>query len=158
MEELTDEMERRAEEIFAEIMAMGDGSMLEGCIAGIESNYFLGRIADSAYELERSFNRGDRVVVGANRFLEGNDDADLETLKISGEDEQKQRTRLEEVRRDRNDDDVRKCLATLAAEAADPEVNLMPALIEAARNYVTVGEMMATMAGVFGRYVEAASI
>ncbi len=158
VESLTDEMERRAEEIFAQIMEMGGGSMLEGCIAGIESNYFQGRIADSAYELERSFNKGDRVVVGANRFLEGNDDADLETLKISGEDESKQRGRLEQVRRDRNDDDVRRCLAILAAEAADPEVNLMPALIEAARNYVTVGEMMATMAGVFGRYVESVSI
>jgi methylmalonyl-CoA mutase N-terminal domain/subunit len=158
VEALTNEMERRAEEIFAEVMEMGSGSMLEGCINGIESNYFQGRIADSSYELERSFNKGDRVVVGANRFLEGNDDADLETLKISGEDESRQRSRLEEVRRNRNDDDVRRCLATLAAEAADLEVNLMPALIEAARNYVTVGEMMATMAGVFGRYVESASI
>jgi methylmalonyl-CoA mutase N-terminal domain/subunit len=158
VEELTNEMERRAEEIFAEIMTMGSGSMLEGCINGIESNYFQGRIADSAYELERSFNKGDRVVVGANRFLEGNEDADLETLRISGEDEQRQRTRLEGVRRSRNDDDVRKCLATLAAEAADPEVNLMPALIEAARNNVTVGEMMSTMASVFGRYVESVSI
>jgi methylmalonyl-CoA mutase N-terminal domain/subunit len=158
VEELTDEMERRAEEIFAEVMEMGSGSMLEGCIAGIESNYFQGRIANSAYELERSFNKGDRVVVGANRFLEGNDDADLETLKISGENEQKQRARLEKVRRNRNDDDVRKCLANLAAGAAEPEVNLMPALIEGARNYVTVGEMMATMADVFGRYVESASI
>jgi methylmalonyl-CoA mutase N-terminal domain/subunit len=132
--------------------------MLEGCIAGIESNYFQGRIADSAYELERSFNNGDRVVVGANRFVEGNNEADLETLKISGEDEQRQRARLEEVRRNRNDDDGRKCLSELASAAADPEVNLMPALIEAARNNVTVGEMMSTMAGVFGRYVESASI
>jgi methylmalonyl-CoA mutase N-terminal domain/subunit len=62
------------------------------------------------------------------------------------------------VRHDRDDDAVRRCLDALAKEAADPEINLMPALIEAARNYVTVGEMMSAMAGVFGRYVESASI
>lgn len=51
VEALTDEMEARAEEIFARIDEMGRGSMLEGCITGIEENWFQGRIADSAYEL-----------------------------------------------------------------------------------------------------------
>jgi methylmalonyl-CoA mutase N-terminal domain/subunit len=158
VEALTAEMERQAEEIFLEILDLGQGSMLEGCINGIESNYFQGRIADSSYELERSFNKGTRTVVGANRFLEGNDDADLETLRFSGEDERKQRARVESVRQNRDDDAVRRCLEILATEAADPEVNLMPVLIEAARHEVTVGEMMSAMAGVFGRYVESASI
>jgi methylmalonyl-CoA mutase N-terminal domain/subunit len=158
VEALTEEMERQAELIFAEILDMGDGSMLEGVISGIESNYFQGRIADSAYELERSFNRGDRIVVGANRFLEGNEDTDLETLLITPSDEKLQVERLAEVRRNRDDGAVRRCLARLATEAADPEINLMPALIEAATNYVTVGECMMTLASVFGRYVETASI
>ena len=158
VEALTEEMQRQAEQIMAEIVDMGGGSMLEGCINGIESNYFQGRIADSSYALERSFNKGTRTVVGANRFLEGNDEADLETLRFSGEDEKKQRVHLEEVRQSRDDDAVRSCLKTLATEAADPEVNLMAALIEASRHLVTVGEMMATMASVFGRYVESASI
>ena len=158
VEALTTEMQRQAEVIFAEILELGHGSMLDGCILGIESNYFQGRIADSSYELERSFNKGSRIVVGANKFLEGNDDEDLETLRISGADEHKQRLRLEAVRQRRDDDAVRRSLALLAQEASDPEVNLMPALIEAATNEVTVGEMMSTMADVFGRYVESASI
>jgi len=158
VESLTDEMERRAEEIFAAIDEMGRGSMLEGCIAGIEENWFQGRIADSAYELERNFNRGERVVVGVNRFLEGNDDDDLAILKITNEDESKQRARLSKVRTDRNDDAVRDALDRLAKDAVDPEVNLMPALIEASQAYVTVGEMMNTMAGVFGRHVEVPTI
>ena len=158
VESLTDEMERRAEEIFAAIDEMGRGSMLEGCIAGIEENWFQGRIADSAYELERNFNRGERVVVGVNRFLEGNDDDDLAILKITNEDESKQRARLSKVRTDRNDDVVRDALDRLAKDAVDPEVNLMPALIEASQAYVTVGEMMNTMAGVFGRHVEVPTI
>ncbi len=158
VESLTQEMQRQAEQIFAEILDLGGGSMLEGCINGIESNYFQSRIADSSYELERSFNRGARTVVGANRFLEGNDETDLDTLRFTGEDEKLQRVRLDEVRQSRDDDAVRSCLARLASEAADPEVNLMAALIEASRHMVTVGEMMSTMAGVFGRYVESASI
>ena len=48
--------------------------MLEGCIRGIEDNWFQGRIADSAYELERRQNEGRRIVVGVNAFTEGNDD------------------------------------------------------------------------------------
>jgi methylmalonyl-CoA mutase N-terminal domain/subunit len=158
VEALTSEMEIQAEAIFAEILEMGDGSMLDGCINGIEANYFQSRIADSSYQLERNFNNGTRIVVGANRFLEGNDETDLDTLRISGADETTQRARVARVRQDRNDDEVRRSLALLAREAADPEINLMPALIDASRHMVTVGEMMGTMAGVFGRYVETASI
>ncbi|MFZ9674453.1 MAG: acyl-CoA mutase large subunit family protein [Phycisphaerales bacterium] len=158
VESLTDEMERRAEEIFAHIDEMGRGSILEGCITGIEENWFQGRIADSAYELERNFNRGERIVVGVNRFLEGNDDDDLAILKITNEDETKQRQRLSQVRADRNDAAVQDALDRLAKDAVDPEVNLMPALIDASLAYVTVGEMMNTMAGVFGRHVEVPTI
>ena len=158
VEELTDEMERQAEELFAEIAAMGDGSMLEGCIKGIEENWFQGRIADSAYQLERSFNQGERTVVAVNDFVEGNDDDDLTILRITNEDELKQRRRLDQVRRDRNDEEVRGALERLRTDAIDPEINLMPALINAAKAYVTVGEMMSAMASVFGRHVEVPSL
>jgi methylmalonyl-CoA mutase N-terminal domain/subunit len=154
VEELTNEMERQAEAMFAEIIALGDGSMLEGCIRGIEENWFQGRIADSAYRLERAFNEGTRIVVGVNDFVEGNDDADLEILRITNADEKKQVGRLEEVRRARDDEAVARAIDNLTKDAGDPEVNLMPALINAARAYVTVGEMMGAMEGVFGRYVE----
>jgi len=158
VEELTDEMERRAEDIFAHIDSLGSGSMLEGCIAGIEENWFQGRIADSAYELERAFNRGERIVVGVNRFLEGNDEDSLDILRITNEDETKQRRRLAEVKQDRDDVAVTDALDRLAKDAVDPEVNLMPALVAASQVYATVGEMMNTMAGVFGRHVEVPTI
>jgi methylmalonyl-CoA mutase, N-terminal domain len=158
VEALTDEMERRAEEIFARIDEMGRGSMLEGCITGIEENWFQGRIADSAYELERAFNRGERIIVGVNRFLEGNEEDNLDILKITNEDERKQRERLSSVKQDRNETAVLDALDRLAKDAVDPEVNLMPALIDASLAYATVGEMMNTMAGVFGRHVEVPTI
>ena len=154
VEELTDEMARQAEAIFAEIQGMGEGSMLEGCIKGIEENWFQGRIAESAYNLERSFNRGTRVVVGVNDFTEGNDDADLEILRITNADERKQVGRLNDVRSSRDDAKVLLALEELTNDALDPEVNLMPALINASRAYVTVGEMMNAMEKVFGRHIE----
>ena len=158
VEELTNEMERRAEEIFAEIEAFGNGSMLDGCINGIEENWFQSRIADSAYDLERKFNSGERIIVGVSHFLEGNDEDEIDLLRITNEDEQKQRRRLEAVRSSRNSAAVAESLAVLETEAADPEINLMPALINASNAQATVGEMMKSMGTVFGRHIEVPTI
>jgi len=158
VEELTNEMERRAEEIFAEIEAFGNGSMLDGCINGIEENWFQSRIADSAYDLERKFNSGERIIVGVSHFLEGNDEDEIDLLRITNEDEQKQRRRLEAVRSSRNSAAVAESLAVLETEAADPEINLMPALINASKAQATVGEMMKSMGTVFGRHIEVPTI
>jgi methylmalonyl-CoA mutase N-terminal domain/subunit len=159
VESLTDELERQAEDIFAHLDRIGQGSMLEGCIAGIEDNWFQGRIADSAYELERALNAGERIVVGVNRFTEGNDeDGSLDILQITNEDEARQLKRLRTVRQSRDEAAVGAALARLRTEAADPEVNLMPALIDAATAYATLGEIMSTMAGVFGRHTEVPTI
>jgi methylmalonyl-CoA mutase N-terminal domain/subunit len=89
-----------------------------------------------------------------NDFTEGNDDADLEILRITNEDERTQVARLHEVRRARDESRVLLALETLTTDAEDPEVNLMPALINAAKADVTVGEMMGAMEKVFGRHVE----
>ncbi len=158
VEELTDEMERRAEEIFAHLDELGGGSILEGCIRGIEENWFQGRIADSAYELERAFNQGRRIIVGVNKFTEGNEEDNIEILQITNEDEARQLKRLDVVKGKRNQAAVDAVLAKLAKEAADPEINLMPTLIEAVGQYATLGEIMNTMADVFGRHVEVPTI
>ena len=158
VEELTDEMERRAEEIFAYLDELGGGSILEGCIRGIEENWFQGRIADSAYELERAFNQGRRIIVGVNKFTEGNEEDNIEILQITNEDEARQLKRLDVVKGKRNQAAVDAVLAKLAKEAADPEINLMPTLIEAVGQSATLGEIMNTMADVFGRHVEVPTI
>jgi len=158
VEELTDEVERQAEEIFAHLDALGNGSMLEGAIHGIEENWFQGRISDSAYELERKMNSGQRITVGVNAFTEGNEEAQIPLLRITNEDEQRQRKRLESVRSERDERAVAAVLQRLGDEAADPEVNLMPTLVDAAKAYATLGEMMSTMGTVFGRHVEVPTI
>src|SRR5215211_7278518 len=129
VESLTDELERQAESIFAHLDELGAGSMLEGCIRGIDENWFQGEIADAAYELERKFNGGRRIVVGVNRFTEGNEDSSIDLLQITNEDEARQVKRLNEVRTNRSESVVREALDRLAKEAADPEVNLVPVLI-----------------------------
>jgi methylmalonyl-CoA mutase N-terminal domain/subunit len=154
VEELTDEMERQATEIFNHLDELGGGSILEGVYRGIDDGWFQGEIADAAFDFEKRINTGRRVVVGVNAFTEGNDIDRLELLRITAEQEQTQIKRLGEVKADRNDEAVRAALARLSTEAADSERNLMPALIEAVQAYVTEGEIMSALAEVFGRHTE----
>jgi methylmalonyl-CoA mutase, N-terminal domain len=154
VEELTDEMERQAEAIFAHLDRIGHGSILEGVYEGIDNSYFQKDIAEAAYELEKKINSGRRVVVGVNRYTEGNDERLADILRIGPEVEERQLKRLEQVRADRNHETVEAALARVAADASRPDVNTMPALLEAARAYATIGEIVNTLAGVFGRWQE----
>ena len=119
VEELTDEIERQAEEIFQHLDTLGGGSMLDGVITAIDENWFQRRIGDSAYDLERSFNSGERIVVGVNAHTEGNDD-ELELLRITNEDETRQRKRLDAIRHDRSQTAVDDVLARLRGGGRRP--------------------------------------
>ena len=139
---------------FEHLDQAGDGSMLEGVYTGIEDGWFQGRIADAAYDLERRIQSGRRVVVGVNRFTEGSDVDELEILQITPEDEERQLKRLAEVRAERDQASVASALDRLRADAAETEVNLVPALVEAVKTYASLGEVTDALADVFGRYVE----
>ena len=154
VEELTDEMERQAEEIFARLVGAGNGSILEGVLESIDDGYFMREIADAAYELERKLNDGRHKVVGVNVAREGNDDAPPEILRIGPEVEEAQLKRLAQVKADRDGERVDASLARVRADAAEPTVNLMPALLDAADSMATVGETIDALADVFGRYRE----
>jgi len=158
VEAMTDELERCAEEIFAHIDQLGGGSILDGVVQGIEDGWFQAEIADAAYELERKRNDGRDVIVGVTDFLEGNDEPQPDILYIDGSTEEIQRKRLAQVKANRNSGAVRAALARVRTDAADPEVNLMPALIEAGRARATMGEQMSAMAEVFGRWEERSQI
>jgi methylmalonyl-CoA mutase N-terminal domain/subunit len=132
--------------------------MLEGVVAGIEANWFQGEIADAAYRFQRKVSADRMVIVGVNGFTGGNEEPELATLQIGNDVEDAQRKRLSEVRIHRSDSAVQASLARLAADAERSECNLMPAVFEAVRAYATVGEMMDTLAGVFGRWEEKAVI
>ena len=154
VEALTDDMEALAEEIFSKIAEIGDGSMYEGCVIGVEDGWFQGEIANSAYELQRKVDDGRHIIVGVNAFTEGNDEPAPETLYIDGSVEDQQLKRLDAVRSERDTSRVDAALDRVRRDAADPEINLMPALLEASTAMVTLGEMMSAMADVFGRWDE----
>ncbi|MDQ6617541.1 MAG: methylmalonyl-CoA mutase family protein [Actinomycetota bacterium] len=163
VEWLTDEMERRAEAIFATLDDWGRGSMLEGVLAGIESNWFQSEIAEAAYTFQRDLASGRRVQVGVNQFTdsEANCEPACDTvplLSIGPEVEQAQCKRLADLRRHRSPAAVEEGLARVRAAASNPTANVMPAIIDAVRAYTTIGEIMAAMADVFGRYVERAAL
>jgi methylmalonyl-CoA mutase N-terminal domain/subunit len=154
VESLTEEMERQAEAVFAHLDRLGHGSMLEGVLEAIDANYFQREIAEAAYELERKINSKRRVVVGVNRFTDGNEDTLADILRIGPEVEERQIKRLETVKADRDAEAVEAALAKVAGDAAEPDVNMMPALLGAVRAYATVGEIVNALAEVFGRWSE----
>ncbi len=158
VEWMTDEMERQAEVIFAHLDELGCGSILEGVYAGIDNGYFVGEIADSAYRFEREVNAGRRIVVGVNAFSEGDDDSEQNLLRIDQATEDDQLKRLDAVKRSRNQEAVDGALSQIRADAAEPTVNLMPAIIAAVRTYATEEEITMALESVFGTYVEKAIV
>ena len=158
VEWMTDEMERQAEAIFAHLDELGCGSILEGVYAGIDNGYFVGEIADSAYRFEREVNAGRRIVVGVNAFSEGDDDSEQNLLRIDQATEDDQLKRLDAVKRSRNQEAVDGALSQIRADAAEPTVNLMPAIIAAVRTYTTEEEIAMALESVFGTYVEKAIV
>jgi methylmalonyl-CoA mutase, N-terminal domain len=153
VEELTDELERHAEEVFAHLTHAGSGSVLEGVIACIDDGWFVAEIADAAYAFQSKIAKGEWTMVGVNGYVE-DDGVAPSTLSIAADVEAAQLDRLASVKQGRDDDAVRRSLARIAKDAADPAVNLMPALIEAARHHVSVGESMRALESVFGLYTE----
>jgi methylmalonyl-CoA mutase N-terminal domain/subunit len=153
LEELTDELERQAEEVFAHLLEAGAGSVLDGVITCIEDGWFVSEIADAAYAFQSKMARDEWKLVGVNAYVE-DDGVAPSTLSIDPMVETDQLARLAAIKQARDDEAVRRSLARVAADASDPTVNLMPALIEAADAMVTVGEAMHALETVFGTYVE----
>ncbi|MEC8999185.1 MAG: methylmalonyl-CoA mutase family protein [Actinomycetota bacterium] len=158
VEWMTDELERRAESVFAHLEDQGDGSILEGVHAGIESGWFAGEIADAAYRYEREVNAGERIVVGVNAFTDGDDPDARRLLRIGQDTEDLQRKRLAAVRQARDDAAVATALARVVADAAEPTTNLMPALLDAVRARASLGEIVDALEAVFGTWTEKAVV
>jgi methylmalonyl-CoA mutase N-terminal domain/subunit len=156
IEALTDELERQAETTFAYLDELGCGSMLDGVIEGIEDGWFQRAIADSAYDFQRKLHEHRWLLVGVNAFTDG-DDVGPTTLYVDTAVERRQLERLRSVKSARDRRTVESCLGRIRRDAADPTVNLMPALLDAAAAYVTVGEITSALETVFGTWTERAT-
>jgi methylmalonyl-CoA mutase N-terminal domain/subunit len=152
VERMTDLQEQRAEEIFATIDRFGDGSMLDGVLAGIERGWFQQQMADAAFAYQQQLEKGAKVIVGVNKYVTS-DEHELEILRISAEVERQQRAELERRRAARRQGEVAAALDRLRRAATSGD-NLIPLLIEAARVEATEGEMVGALTEVWGTYTE----
>jgi methylmalonyl-CoA mutase N-terminal domain/subunit len=157
VEWMTDELERRAEGVFARLRDAGGGSMLEGVYSAIDDGWFVGEIADAAYRFESDVASGARAVVGVNTATDGEERAPA-ILSIGPEVEQLQLARLASVKQRRDAGAVADALRRIAREAADAEVNLVPAFVDAVKVDCTLGEITAALEAVFGSYRESANV
>ncbi len=148
IEALTNEMEREAEAYFRRIEELG------GVLAAIECGFFQKEIAEAAYSYQRAVEKGERVVVGVNRFGSGEQPA-MELLKIDPMVEERQVERLRRLKERRDNSAVAGVLGRLSRAAAGSE-NLIPIILEAAQLYATGGEIIGALKEVFGEYREQA--
>lgn len=146
IEALTNEMEAETEEYFNRIEVLG------GVLAAIERGFFQQEIADAAYAYQRAVEKGERVVVGINRFVSG-EPPDIELLKIDPAVEQRQVKRLQRLKERRDNIAVAGSLQRLTQAAVGSE-NLVPYILEAAQVYTTGGEIIDALKEVFGEYRE----
>ena len=149
IEALTDKMEKQANKIFEQIDSIG------GVIPAIESGYFQKDIADAAYRYQKEIERKEKFIVGVNEFVEKGEKIDIPILTVSPEVEKIQRQRLADLKQSRDNILVTESIKELKTATLDNH-NLMPVLIKAARNYVTLGEMTGVLKEVFGTYEEIA--
>jgi methylmalonyl-CoA mutase, N-terminal domain len=146
VEALTDAMEASARSYFAKIDELG------GMVEAVKRNFPQREIADAAFELQREIDAGERIVVGVNRYTDG-DDSEHEILRIDQALERKQVDRLNAARARRDAASVERTLADLR-QAATGEANLMDPLIECARAGASEGEIVESLQQVFGDYRE----
>jgi methylmalonyl-CoA mutase N-terminal domain/subunit len=163
IEKLTDEIEAHAQEYLRKIEAMG------GTVRAIESGYVQREIQQAAYEYQKAIERGDRVVVGVNQYVDEVNssrhekpqgrtaDPVLLPFRIDPEIERTQVERLAKLRASRNSAQVGTTLRAVE-QTARTDRNLLPAILDAVKAYATVGEISDVLRQVFGEYQESVVI
>jgi methylmalonyl-CoA mutase, N-terminal domain len=147
VEELTNRLEAEAYEYFDRIRKLG------GVVPAIKENFFQREIAEASFRYQREVEARQRVIVGVNRYEEVEEEG-IELLHIDPAFEPKQVERVQALRSRRDSGPVEEALARLKRDAADENTNLMPAIIDASKAYVTMGEMCEALREVWGVWRE----
>jgi len=144
VEKLTDELENAAMDLIEKIDELG------GAVSAIEQKFQQTEIASSAFDYQKAIDEGEKILVGVNKFAtdehEVSDIQEIDKMAV-----RKQLDRLNEMKENRNKDEVQKSLADLEKTAAGNE-NLMPIIIRAVIAHATLGEISDTLRSVFGEY------
>ncbi|MDE1843287.1 MAG: methylmalonyl-CoA mutase [Thaumarchaeota archaeon] len=144
VENLTDVIEAEVNKYLKKIDRMG------GSLAGIERGFFQSEIRQNAYRLKKEIDGEERVIVGVNKFTDPTKEKP-EIMKIDDSIQTQQTQQLKELRSTRDNVKVNHALEKMKT-AADKDENLMPYILDAVKNYATLGEISNTFRGVFGIY------
>ena len=143
IEGLTHQIEEEAWEYIRKIDEMG------GMVAAIERGFPQAEVADSAYKYQKQIDSGEKVVVGVNKYA--TEHTPITIWRMKPEIEERQLRRLREVKQTRNNQRVKELLDQIRMASKNGE-NLMPHLINAAREYASIQEICDVWRDVFGRY------
>ena len=146
IEWLTNQIEKGIQEYIAKIDEMG------GALEAIKRGYIQREIMRSAYNYQKVVESGEQVLVGVNKFITEEEPV-LKLLEIDETVEKKQIERLKRLKRERDNEKVKRLLGEVR-QVAQSEENIMPVLIEAVKAYATVGEISDVLRDVFGDYRE----
>ena len=150
IESLTDQLERDAEKYFEDIEKNG------GVIQAIEDGYFQREIAKSAEDYQRLIDKKQLYIVGVNKFIKNDEDIDIPILEIGSEVEGERIKSINNLRNNRDETIAQQSL-NIIQECCRNEKNIMPAIIEAVKSHVTLGEIVTVMKAEFGEWQEAAA-
>jgi methylmalonyl-CoA mutase, N-terminal domain len=144
VEALTDEIERRAWEYIERIDQRG------GALQAVESGYIQAEITEAAYEYQCQVERGERVIVGTNRFQSTEAEPTADILTVDPSVRQRQCERLRALRARRDNARCQNVLERLQAAAASERENLLPLIVDAVEAYCTLGEISDAFRAVWG--------
>jgi len=150
IEELTEEIFNRAKEYIDKIDELG------GAASAIEQGFIQREIQDSAYRYQREIEKGERVVVGVNKF-QVEEESPKDLLRVDPAVRISQMERLKRLKSERDNARVRDILSELK-NAAEGKENLMPIILDAVKAYATLGEICDALRDVFGEYQPVSTI
>jgi methylmalonyl-CoA mutase N-terminal domain/subunit len=144
IEALTNQIEEEATKYIEKIDEMG------GAVTAIEKGYMQREIVESAYKHQKEVEAKERIIVGLNQFV-AEEEPTITTLRVNPAVEKKQGKQVQTLRRKRDKQKVQSVLGRLGT-AAEKDENLMPIMIEAVKDYCTLGEVCGVLRQIFGDY------
>ena len=145
VEHLTNEIEERAQKYIEQIDGMG------GAVSAIEKGFMQREITESAYRFQKEVEAKKRIVVGVNDYV-GEEEVPIKTLQVDPAVEKTLVEQLKEIKRQRNQPKVDETLNKLRNAAEQENESLMPLMLQAVKEYATLGEICGTLREVFGEY------
>jgi methylmalonyl-CoA mutase, N-terminal domain len=150
IESLTNELEKEALKIMETIADKG------GAQKAIEDGYYQTQCRTSASEYQQQIERGERVIVGVNKYQEQDEEVGAESFKVEEGIQERIIEKLHHFKAERNNEEVARCLRNLESDIRAGK-NSVPALIECVNAYATIGEICRVLGGIWGYYTEGSS-